>query len=56
MFTRMIVAVALLAGSAVALAADASFDQKQLRQESAAQTSGGAKTAAAACTCPHARS
>jgi hypothetical protein len=61
MFTKMIAVVAVLAGSTVALASDASFDQAQLRQEKPATTTSGAKaeapsTAAAPCSCSHAHS
>jgi hypothetical protein len=60
MFTKMIAVVAILAGSTVALASEASFDQAQVRTEKTA-TTGGARTqapstAAAPCGCSHSHS
>jgi hypothetical protein len=61
MIAKMIAVVAILAGSTVALASEASFDQAQNGKEKATTTTSGAKTeapstAAAPCGCSHSHS
>jgi hypothetical protein len=54
---KIIAAALLLSSAGVALASDASFDQRQVRTEKAAPKDAGAKAVApAGCSCPHARS
>ncbi len=61
MFTKMLIAVALLATSSVALASDASYDQAQIRRGSVTSVEGGLPSNAAKsdvhnsqrCACSH---
>ena len=54
---KVIAAALLLSSAGLALASDASFDQRQVRTEKAASKNVGAKAdAPAGCSCSHARS
>ena len=54
---KIIAAALLLSSAGLALASDASFDQRQVRTENAAPKDVGAKAnAPAGCNCAHARS